>query len=69
MLGQIKMDYFRNTTEDNQVNFRISTIAKNEAQKKAKADGLTLSKAIKCFICGYLAGDMLAEELVNKYKE
>lgn len=68
MRGQIKFDFLSNATEDNQINFRISTSAKNEAQKKAKSEGLTLSKCIKCFITGYLAGDLLAEELINKYK-
>ena len=42
---------------------------KDELQKKAKSEGLTLSKCIRCFVIGYLSGDLLAQQLIEKYRE
>lgn len=46
------------------LNIRISYEDKVKAQNKARAEGLSLSTLVKCFIVGYISGDILASELL-----
>lgn len=69
MRGQTKMDYFKNETKSDFLKFRMLPSEKDELQKKAKSEGLTLSKCIRCFVIGYLSGDLLAQQLIEKYRE
>ncbi len=51
-------------SNDTNINIRISLDEKRKAQEKARSEGLTLSFLVKCFISGYLSGDILGSELV-----
>ena len=49
----------------NRMEVRIDYDVKADAQKKARSEGYTLSYLVKCFIAGYLTGDILGSEIVK----
>lgn len=53
------------TKKFNRYELRIDLETKREAQEKASKDGTSLAHLIKCFIIGYLAGDILADSILK----
>lgn len=63
MRGQTSL--FPKSKETNRLDIRIDRDMKYDAQEKARSEGYTLSYLLKCFIAGYLSGDILAENIVK----
>ena len=59
----------RNPREINRYTFRENKETIDQARSKATSDGTTLSYLLKCVIAGYLAGDILAEQILALRKD
>lgn len=47
------------------INVRIKQSIKLDAQEKARSEGYSLSFLIKCFIVGYLNGEIVADSVIK----
>lgn len=67
MQGQTSL--FPKDRNTNRIDVRIDRDIKHEAQEKARSEGYSLSFLIKCFVVGYLSGDILGSEIVKHAKK
>ena len=63
MQGQQSL--FHSQTRREFFQFRIDDDTKTRAIDKANQDGYKLSYLVKCFICGYLSGQITADIIVG----